>query len=140
LHTPTGPKNYAPLDVEEKLKELAAKAIQMVFALGMEKNTDPAIMRAIMRDITQRVHKFRSDVAVQDLSTAALTAKLGDFDRMLTKHAHQLRGKLKQEHERGHIEPRAMVRSIGLNPHLLEEGTEWLNATLRDLDHGLFNH
>lgn len=130
-------KTLCPNEVEAKLKAVAAKAMLIIFARGAEKNTDPAIMRALMRDIMQEINRFRVEFhnAQGPNAQVALHAGIGDLDRRLTKKAFHLQGKLRRELEQSHTNVSAMATSMGFKPHHMDDSHDWLSAHHHDHEH-----
>jgi hypothetical protein len=126
-----------PDEVEAQLKAVAAKAMLIIFSRGAEKNTDPAIMRALMREVMQDINRFRVEFKNTGGQNAkiALHAGIGDLDRRLTKKAFHWQGKLRNERDKEHSNVTAMATSMGLKPHHMDDGHDWLSAHLHDQEH-----
>lgn len=123
--------------VEQQLKEAAAHAIALLFAGGMEKHTDPAIMRALMREMLQEVHRFRTELKTGNITQSSLNAEIGQLSHRIRKRALIRNGQLSDYHmnlhERGEAASgkEGLTCCLNLNSHhglLSDSPHAWLST------------
>jgi hypothetical protein len=126
--------------IEKQLKEAAAHAIATILSGGMQKSTDPAIVRALVREVMQEIQFLRGQ---PHKSAAHLNGKLEFVQKNALKRRDQLVGyhnrKAEQVEETKRHAGLGMVLGLHENSSVMQDNDAWLSQ-IRDPEHAFHTH